>query len=74
MNNVNGLIAEIFHEVFQCSVDKSDSIETIALWDSIGHMELMAAIEVKCGVRIEPEEIITLTSVSAIQKYLEEKS
>ena len=74
MNNVNGLIAEIFQEVFQCSVDKSDSIETIALWDSIGHMELMAAIEVKCGVRIEPEEIINLTSVSAIQKYLGEKS
>jgi len=74
MNNLNGLIEELFQEVFQCSVDKSDSIETIALWDSIGHMDLMAAIEVKCGIRIEPEDIITLTSVSAIQKYLWEKS
>ncbi len=73
MNNVNGLISEIFHEVFQCSVDESDSIETIALWDSMGHMELMAAIEVKCKIRIEPAEIINLISVSAIQKYLGDK-
>ena len=73
MNNVNGLISEIFYEVFQCSVDESDSIETIALWDSMGHMELMAVIEIKCGIRIEPEEIINLTSVSAIKKYLGDK-
>ncbi|HOW43067.1 MAG TPA: acyl carrier protein [Candidatus Omnitrophota bacterium] len=50
-----------------------DTIETVDLWDSMRHMELMAALEQEYKVVFEPEEIIRLTSVRAIAKFLEER-
>ncbi len=51
----------------------ADSIESVDLWDSMMHMEIMVALEKNYPVRIEPEEIIELTSVMAIQEYLRAK-
>ena len=50
-----------------------DTIETVDLWDSMMHMEVMVAIENSYKVRMEPGEIIALTSVKAIQEYLRSK-
>jgi acyl carrier protein len=50
-----------------------DTIETVDLWDSMMHMEVMVAIENSYKVRIEPGEIVALTSVKAIQEYLRSK-
>ncbi|RCK72169.1 MAG: hypothetical protein ANABAC_2150 [Anaerolineae bacterium] len=40
-------------------------------WDSMGHMEVMMRLEEFFGVEINADTIATLTSVAAIQQYLE---
>lgn len=55
------------------SIRYEDSMETIDVWDSMMHMEVMLAIEACFTLRVEPEEIIQLTSVASIQSFLEQK-
>ncbi|MCJ7695129.1 MAG: acyl carrier protein [Anaerolineaceae bacterium] len=40
-------------------------------WDSLGHMNLMMALEEKYGIEISTETIAELTSIKAIWEYLE---
>jgi acyl carrier protein len=43
-------------------------------WDSMGHMDLMMALEEKFGVQITAETITNLVSIPAIHKYLTENN
>jgi acyl carrier protein len=71
---VDTILKEIFEQIFSVSeFNEKDSIETIALWDSMGHMELMVAIEQRFGIRIAPEDVINLTSVSMLREYLKDR-
>ncbi len=40
-------------------------------WDSMGHMQLMLALEAEYGVTIDDDTILELTSVKAIRSYIE---
>lgn len=71
VGDVDDTLRQIFKEVFAVNVKDDDSIDTIGLWDSMGHMELVAAIEKHCQSQIGPDEIIKLTSVKAIKNFLE---
>jgi acyl carrier protein len=42
-------------------------------WDSLGHMNLMMALEEKFGVQVTTETITNLVSIPAIIDYLMEK-
>lgn len=44
--------------------------EDVATWDSLGHVNLMIAIEESFGIFLEVEEFPELTSVDAILKHL----
>lgn len=55
------------------AISYEDTIETVDVWDSMMHMEIIAALERAFSVRIEPADIIVMTSVKAIQKYLKSK-
>ena len=39
-------------------------------WDSMGHMEVMMALELNYNIEINADTIAALTSVPAIQSYL----
>ena len=39
-------------------------------WDSMGHMNLMMALEEKFGIQISADTITNLVSIPAILKYL----
>lgn len=39
-------------------------------WDSMGHMEVMLALEMEFGVEINADTITSLTSLPAIRDYL----
>lgn len=68
------LLQKLFRRLFQVEeIAATDSMETIPLWDSMGHMELMAALEQTFGIRIDHQDIIQLTSINSIRKYLEGK-
>lgn len=46
--------------------------EDLAAWDSLGHVNLMMALEQTFDIFLEVEDFPTLNSVSAIIKYLAE--
>jgi acyl carrier protein len=41
-------------------------------WDSMGHMEVMMALESRFGIEISADTIAALTSVPAICAYIQE--
>ena len=41
------------------------SMETVAKWDSIGQMSLIALVEDAFSIELEPEELMSFTSYSA---------
>jgi acyl carrier protein len=44
--------------------------ENVAGWDSLGHIELMLAVEMEFGVPLPTETIIELVSLDAIEGFL----
>jgi acyl carrier protein len=43
-------------------------------WDSMAQLTILVAIEQECGVVIEPEAAVELTSVAAIAEFLDKAS
>ena len=71
---IDSTLKKILIEAFsQSSVCINDSIDTIDEWDSMLHMELIIALEKSYSIRVEPEDIVMLTSVKSIQDYLNSK-
>ncbi len=72
---INSVLKKLLLDTLQINEIKyEDSIEEIDRWDSMGHMELIIALEKKYSIRVEPADIVRLTSVKAIQDYLEMKN
>jgi len=72
--DIDFLLNEIGERLFQVKeLTDGDSMDTVLLWDSMGHMELMVALEQSFQMTISPEEIIDLTSVEAIKIYLKDR-
>jgi len=71
---IDSTLKNILSGVFsQNNICLDDSIDTIDVWDSMLHMELIIALEESYSIRIEPEDIVTLTDVKSIQDYLNNK-
>jgi acyl carrier protein len=73
IDEVRNAIAAAFE--IPLDVVKADSSnEDIEKWDSIGHMNLVMALEEHFGVGFTMEEILQMKSVGAIWKLLEGKT
>jgi acyl carrier protein len=48
------------------SIDKSTSQDTVANWDSIGHLNLITAIEESFDIYFEEEEIIQMLNFELV--------
>ena len=64
-----------FHEVFKkiigtTHVDDSWAMNTIAEWDSLKHVMLIAELEEKLNLQFEYEDIIRMTSIAKINEIL----
>ena len=71
---IDSTLKNILSEVFsQNNICLDDSIDTIDEWDSMLHMELIIALEKSYSIRVEPKDIVALTSVKSIQDYLTNK-
>ena len=46
--------------------------QNVAGWDSLGHIELMLALEMEFGVPLPTEKIIDLVSLEAIEGFLQD--
>ncbi len=67
---------EIFMEEFEITSDQlNESLEyqSIAPWDSVGHMALMAALEDAFDIMLEMDDIIDfgtyMTGIETMRKY-----
>jgi acyl carrier protein len=68
------LLKKIFTTVFGLHEDQFSSrlqMGDIAAWDSVGHLNLVFAIESAFNVKFELEQIPDMTSVSKILEALE---
>jgi acyl carrier protein len=62
----------VFISNFQITSDKLPALkyQSVSVWDSIGHMGLIAALEESFNITIDPEDIIDFTSYDAGKKIL----
>ncbi len=51
-------------------VDRHSSPDTIAAWDSLGHFQLIAALEGRFALKFTLREIQTMDSVARIEAVL----
>ena len=73
--NVERRLSEVVSSVF--GVDPGEltadaSPKTIEAWDSVGHLQLMLAIEAEFGLQFTPDEMAAFTTLGAIRSRLEE--
>lgn len=64
------LIAEVL-QISEGEIGESTDQEEIEAWDSVGHLNLMLAIEEQYAIRVSVEDIARLTSVPAILSHVE---
>ena len=63
------MMAAAFH-VSAAQIPDDASPQNVAWWDSLGHIELMLALEMEFGVTLPAEAIIDLVSLDAIESFL----
>jgi len=72
LGELRGVFAEIFHA--QPGDVRTDAqFGELPQWDSMGHMDLMVALETKYGIEISAETISQLISIPAIIAHIEAK-
>jgi acyl carrier protein len=72
LEELRSLFAEIFH-VQPGDVDMETQFGELPQWDSMGHMDLMVALETKYGIEISAETISQLISIPVIIAHIEAK-
>lgn len=72
-DDVRSLFAEIF-KVDPSQVEPDSQLGEWPAWDSMGHMDLMVALESRFGVEVNAETISQLTSLPAILAHLKANS
>ena len=63
---------KVFCETLQVSDDKLAGLtyQSVELWDSVGHMSLVAALEDEFDIMIDTDDIIDLSSYEKGQEIL----
>jgi len=66
-------IEEVVSSVFGVereTVDESSSPETVEGWDSMGHVNLVAALEQRFNVSIDIDDVMHMANVGQIRQIL----
>jgi len=67
--------AQAFCETFEITRDQLTGLQyqQVELWDSVGHMSLVAALEDAFDIMMETDDIIDLSSYEKGQEILSQK-
>jgi len=68
-----GAVEEVVSRVFGVdpgSLDDASSPETVEGWDSMGHLNLVAALEQEFGVSIDIGDVMEMVTVKKIREIL----
>lgn len=71
--NLTTIIADVLRIPRAEIVDSLD-MEATSTWDSLSHMQLIAAIEEEFGIELTADEIVEMRSVGQIRDVLRAKS
>jgi acyl carrier protein len=63
-------VEDVVSRVFGVDVDDDASPETVEGWDSMGHLNLVAALEKSFNVSIDIGDAMEMTSVRKIKQIL----
>jgi len=69
-------LIQLLMELFNINEEeaKNGSMNSISLWDSLSHIELMMTIEEEFNIpKITPDEIVYMTSTESIKQILKNK-
>jgi len=69
MRTIEEVVSGVFG-VDQASVNESSSPESIEGWDSMGHVNLVIALEQNFNVSIDIDDVMDMGSVGKIRKIL----
>jgi acyl carrier protein len=69
VTTVGDVVARVFG-VASDSIDASSSPESVEGWDSMGHLNLVAALEEAFGVSIDIGDAMEMVSVQRIREIL----
>jgi acyl carrier protein len=69
---IEGLISEVLY-IDESLINDDSGPESIEVWDSLGHINIITAIEEDFDIELSPEEIIEITTVRDIKKLLTNK-
>jgi acyl carrier protein len=73
MNDIERL-DEAFRSALALAADEDPSgaaFGVTASWDSVGHIQLIAAIEVAFGITLEADEVFDMSDYAAVRRVLE---
>jgi acyl carrier protein len=73
IERIRRLLADIFQQPLE-NIKEDLAFGDLPQWDSMGHMDVMIALEERFGVEINTDTITELTSLPAICTYLKEKA
>ena len=69
MRTVEDVVAGVFG-VERGSIGENSSPETVEGWDSMGHLNLLAALEANFNVSIDIGDVVEMVSVGKIREIL----
>jgi len=73
LGRVQNLLAQTLH-VDNVEITAETQFGDLPQWDSMGHMEVLVALEKEFGVEVTADTITNLISVPAICQYIEGNS
>lgn len=68
-NDIRAVLAQVFGVPSE-KIDRQSSPDTIPAWDSLGHFQLIAALEGRFTLKFTLREIQTMDSVARIEAVL----
>jgi acyl carrier protein len=69
LSNLEDLVAQAFG-VDPATIDESSTPETVEGWDSMGHLNLIAALEKRFNISIDIGDAMEMVSVQRIRTIL----
>tara|TARA_B100001057_G_C22104206_1_gene664445 strand:+ start:80 stop:310 length:231 start_codon:yes stop_codon:yes gene_type:complete len=74
MNNIEELIRQTLMLSADTQINDQTTSQDLPAWDSLGHINIITAIEDEYDIEITPEQIAKLESVAHFKELIEELS
>jgi acyl carrier protein len=70
IEQIKDIVATVF-EIDKSKIDDNIKRFEYEKWDSLGHINLIAAIEENFDIMLEPEEMMEINTINDIEKIIE---